>query len=144
MLQLHLRLPATARKECLKVLQWVILARLTLAAYMDSELCHRFFRSVIMKVFLPRISPVFFCTDSCSLFFPPHWFHGRQLCFSIEVFYIFVFRCFVWGHVYCLHAPCDNWKDLTKTQLNLGHIAQALLGCSSIDWPTIICHSGLR
>lgn len=88
--------------------------------------------------------PSFFCTDSCSLFFPPHWFHGRQLCFSIEVFYIFVFRCFVWGHVYCLHAPCDNWKDLTKTQLNLGHIAQALLGCSSIDWPTIICHSGLR
>lgn len=82
MLQLHLRLPATARKKCLKVLQWVILARLTLAAYMDSELCHRFFRSVIMKVFLPRISPVFSALTAVHFFSPLIGFMAGNYAFK--------------------------------------------------------------
>lgn len=70
--------PIGARKECMGAMEWdssPVHLTLTVTVYTDFGMCHRFVRSVIIKIFLPGVlSVVIWCWEFCTL---PLWF-----CFS--------------------------------------------------------------
>lgn len=120
--------PTSARKKHVGAMEWdssPVHLTSTITACMDFGMCHRFVRSVIIEVFLPGVSLGAQSFAFCLWLSPPQ-LHYKQLHFLNRGFYIFVFRCFVRGHAYRLRAPCDTEQRLTKTQLTLGHIVQAL------------------